>query len=263
MVNLIKYYETEKEIFYLLSDENQALVTIPKDLNNNIKVFMSFKDKDFKNINEEERKNIINEMKEVKENIKENSIIIDMFTLQNNLEDNNAFAFSNELNNIKQVVNTIYNTLLQNGNVKKEDFVKKVELISLDNKYDNFINWLSMQNPNKFHKYDYQQILEKKKSEEELFLQKTQTSIFRKDEIKPIIESLSIGMPQLTNNSNTPVSSQYNSEENINKTFVPKTLSLKPDQNSKNAGFINWTTTLFILTISLIIGIVTSILILK
>lgn len=263
MVNLIKYYETEKEIFYLLSDENQALVTIPKDLNNNIKVFMSFKDKDFKSINEEERKNIINEMKEVKENIKENSIIIDMFALQNNLEDNNAFAFSNELNNIKQVVNTIYNTLLQNGNVKKEDFVKKVELISLDNKYDNFINWLSMQNPNKFNKYDYQQILEKKKSEEELFLQKTQTSIFRKDEIKPIIESLSIGMPQLTNNSNTPVSSQYNNEENINKNFVPKTMTLKPNQNSKNAGFINWTTTLFILTISLIIGIVTSVLILK
>ena len=56
MNNLMKCFENEVNTFYSLNE--QGLVTIPKELNNNIKVFVTFKD----SINNEERPKIMKEM---------------------------------------------------------------------------------------------------------------------------------------------------------------------------------------------------------
>lgn len=255
MTNLTKYYETANENVFIINSNRQALASVPKNLNNNIKIFLTFKDNSFQNMNDTDRNSLFYEIQEVSQKITDNSssgIYITAFLNDQIINDDRENSYSTELNKIKNIVNCVYNKLLIDGQIKKGDVIKRLELVYTDSKYNGFINWLCLQNPKKYHAVSYQNIINDKKSENRngVFINNNSASIFNEpnkqstmmgmqSNMRPINESLSIGTPQ-----NLP---------NFSKTLIKST-----PNNHGNAAFIKWYTSVFILVICLIIGVVVS-----
>lgn len=280
MDNLMKFSETESDIIYMI-DNNQGLVSIPKDLKNNIKVFMMFGDS---NISEEERNKIVNNISEVSKRINDNDddgICIVTFINSDVTNTNDAIIYTEELNRIKMLVNNIYNKLLAEGKFTKDNFVKKIELLYTDLKYKNFMDFLCLQNPSKFHANSYQELMNeviRENSNSNMDNTNTTTvnntpvsnasnnyvnnnvtypsqfdsntdyinntnSLAKPNSVEPINEGLSIGS----------VPFEY---QNLNNKTLVKT---KPN----NAAFIKLPTIIFIIAMSLVIGITISVSLLK
>ena len=314
MNNLSIFKETESEIIYKVQDEIQGLVSVPKDLKNNIKVFMMFGNNINDNLDKENEliSNLTNVSKKI--NIGEDDgVCIVAFVDSNVLSSENAFTYTNQLNNIKNLVNKIYNMLLRDGKFTKNNFIRKIELLSPDDKYKTFMDFLCLQNPSKFHVSSYQEIMSKgpefveevnnnifMTSLEENFSQNKTTELDTNNsnvisqnnlmESKPIelttnnntitqsttptyvTEKLSINnvpyFPNVNQNFNSDNSSGGGPSMNdgynpsVNSLSNPKTLVKKLPTNS-NAAFIKWPTIVFILTMSLVIGIALSLYLLK
>lgn len=269
MNNLTFLEETENTTIYVVEDELQGLVSIPKDLNNNIKVYMAFE----KNKNE-----FISKMKEITKTINNNQDGILIITIiKNNI---NEIDYPNILAKIKNLVNKIYNDILKEKKVTKENFIKKIEFLSSEEEYNNLINWLCLQNPNKFH-LNNQKLMNTKILNEttrgEILTQnieKITISPFSQpinnlnntngteNNLEPITEKLTIGSFTPTiNNSSFPkneTTNNVNQPEEVNK----KKLLRVPDHHN-NAAFIKLPTIIFVLIMSLVIGITFSISLLK
>ena len=272
MSNLSKFHENDKDIFYTLNGENQGFVSIPKDLNNNIKVFMIFKSS---NLQGNERNKLMSDMNNITRMINtgnDDGICIISLIENSFLENENVVSYGKELIRIKKLVNTIYNELLGNGNLKRENFIKKLELLSLDNRYNDFINWLCMQNPSKFHFVSYQELVNNynQNVHGNVFINKNVTTIFNdpnmasvQANVIPTQESLSIGTPRLPDNFNDTSSgggpAKNNDQYTMNNVKVKKLVKNPPTSH----GFIKWYTTLFILLASLAIGITISVVLVK
>jgi len=269
MNDLIKFYENENDTTYTInSNGQQGLVSIPKVLNNNIKVFMFFKDS---LLRDDEKQQLMFDIQAISQKInKDNDEGMLIVSLMSNdfLINEDEMMRQKELENIKNLVNNIYNKLLSDGKLRKENFVKKIELISLDSKYNNFVNWLCSQNPSKFHNVSYQELLKKednKDMQNSVFINQNVANIFNEpnrqstmmgmqSNVKPISESLSIGTPKIENINQNGQYFGYSGNLANPKTLVRK----MPNNNNNNAAFIKWYTTLFILVLSLVVGIAIS-----
>ena len=164
MNNLVKFHETESDTIYMIQDKMQGLVDVPHDLKDNIKLFMIFKDNTIESLQENERQSLISEMINFSKNINndsEDGLFVVAFIEDSILTNVNAFTYSEELYKIKSLVNNIYNKLLGEGKVRKENFIKKVELLYSDERYKTFMDWLCLQNHSKFHANNYQELLNK------------------------------------------------------------------------------------------------------
>jgi len=267
MNNLMKYYVTETGIIYIINSDSQGLASVPKDLKDDIKVFLIFKDSSLQVLQPQDRNQLITEMQEISKKINSNNnngIFIVTFLEDEVLKSENAFTYYKKLGDIKKIVNIIYNKLLGDGSVTKDNFIKKVELIMADDRYNSFINWVCLQNPSKFSSISYQELLKNYDiaSHSDIFINQNAASIFNEpnrqssmmamqSNVKPINESLSIGTPR-----NIPT--------NVNRQYVaPKTLVRTLPNNRGSAAFIKWYTALFILLASVVIGICISIVLVK
>jgi len=266
MNDLINFYENDTDILYSLTGAHQGLVSIPKDLKNDIKVFLIFKDS---LLQEPERRKLISDLQTISKSInKDNDAIILVSLMPNNfLLNENIVSYGMELTKIKKSVNMIYNKLLGEGKFKKENFIKKVEILSLDNKYKDFSNWLCMQNPGKFHLTDYNLLVKPNipKKQSDVFSSQNSASIFNEptnqatmmgihSNTKANEQSLSIGNPNLAGlNFSTDPNAQRIHQKNLVRNYP----------NNNNAAFIKWYTTLFILLASIVIGVIVSLVLIK
>ena len=267
MNNLLKFKETNYEIIYMIEDDTQGLVSVPKDLKNNIKVFMLFGDN---NSSSEEKNNLSNTISEISKRINidnENGLCIVAFLNNYAINSGDAISYTTELNKLKILVNNIYNKLLGNGNLTKENFIKEIQLLCNNDKYKNFIDFLCLQNPSKFHLNNYHELMSKTIVDNSInnasnnynissFYNNANT-IAQPRNTEPINESLSIG--------NVPINYQYHSDVSsgggpANNITNSKTLVKKLPNN---AAFIKLPTIILIVVMSLVIGIVISISLLK
>lgn len=259
MTDLVKISENETDVIYII--DKQGMVVIPKNLTNNINFFMFFNEYTSQ---ENERANLINNMnsfiRTVNQNEK-NSILLVSFLESQSISLSSAYTIV--FDNVKKFVNTVYNILLSKGNLRKENFIKRIELLTFNNAYNQFANWLCLQYPAKFRFAGYQFNVSKndnlKKSD--MFISNNSANIFNEptrqstmmgmqSNIRPVDESLSIGTPKIENISNTNMQTiRYNNNSYFN--------------NHGNAAFIKWYTALFILLVSLVIGIGISIVFVK
>lgn len=278
MNNLVKYYEAETNVVYMIN--NQGVVSIPKVLEDNIRIFMTFKS----NYEGQDKNKLMFDIQEISKKINQNntnSIFILSFVSDEILKNESVYNYSKVLEEIKRSVNIVYNNILRRGTLKKESFVKKIELFSLDIKYNSFINWLCLQNPSKFQIFNHSQLVnnDKFKNQSNVFINNNTASIFNEpnrqsimvamqSNIKPISESLSIGTPKIDNTNDSsgggPINAGgqyfgYSSDAISNQKTLVKTLP----NNHGSAAFIKWYTTLFILLISLAIGIAISVVLVK
>lgn len=275
MDELVRYFETGTNSIYVLDDDNKSLISVPKDLADNIKVFMIFKDK---SLQEQNRNYFINEIYGIARmvnNSNNDALFIVNFVNNNVLNSPSENTYGEELDKIKGLVNNVYNKLLKDGTAKREKFIKKVHLVSLDARYNPFINWLCVKNPSKFRVAYSTKVStnintsDNEKSKIDVFINQNSANIFNEpnrqssmmvmqSNLKPISESLSIGAPTNLNYANS------NSEQYNNKKIVKqKTLVKKLPNNHNNAAFIKWYTTLAILLFSIVFGIFISVVLVK
>lgn len=272
MNNLIKLQANETGTIYILDEKLQGLVSVPNDLKNSIKVFMLFKASTEKEIDKDK---VINEILEVSRQInlgEDNGICIVTF-MNNNLSDSNALTYANELNNIKGFVNKIYNSLLRDGKLTKENFVKRLELLYKDDEYKSFIDFLCIQDSDKFHSNSYDELINKKISESPAISNLNNSnlsnqvvnpvdnndiinnsSIITPTNISPVNETLSIGNIPINHQSTENDTSGGPSNNISNNKLLVKT---KPN------AFIKLPTVILILLMSFVIGISFSLYFLK
>lgn len=279
MYDLIRFFENENYTMYTLSVNGQVFVSVPKNLKNSIKTFMFFKDS---MLPEHEKNKLMSDIQSIYDRINndnESGILIVSLFDSNFLMNENVINYGKELVKIKNIVNSIYNKLLSESEVKKENFVREVKLLTFDNKYRDFSSWLCMQNPARFQSMGYHELfpIEEKNKKTEYFTNQSTASIFNEpnsqstmmgmqSNIKPIEASLSIKTPKFEDNSGSgggPSNSggQYNNYTNqmTNQKILVKTLP----HNHGNAAFIKWYTALFILLASLVVGITVSLVLVK
>lgn len=278
MNDLMKLRETESDTIYMIESDMQGLVSVPKKLQNNIKVFMMFG-----NNNNENQNKLLEDISIVSKQINSNNdegLCIIAFISSEILTTNNAITYTRELNRIKELVNSIYNKILKEHKLTKENFVKKIELLYSDERYKDFMDFLCLQNPNKFHTSSYQELVSKttqsdtssnnKDLETTQVLPRAYTNQFvvsdnynqvvtQPNNVTPIAEKLSIGNAQINQYSSDNSESGGPSNSNIEN----KTLTRTIPTNHGNAAFINLTTIILILIISLVIGISFSIYVLR
>ena len=289
MNNLLKLYENQYDTIYVVNDKIQGLVDIPKNLKNNIKLFMIFKDDNLDKLHETEKQKLITEIINTSKKINSNNdegLFVVAFIEDNILTNTNAFTYTNELYKIKSLVNNIYNKLLSEGKLKKENFIKKVELLYSDNRYKNFMDWLCLQDSSKFHANSYQELLNNNNTlqtppviqpninnnmsiESKMTLNNTQQinnnisiqNVTQPNNTTPITETLTIGSVKPSQIYNDTTSSGGGPSNQFigqsNQLAKPKILVKTLPKN--NAAFINWSTIIFILTMSFVIGISLSI----
>ena len=261
----MKINENEANVIYKLNGNQQGIFSVPKHLNNNIKVFMFFCDNKLEYSDQNKLISSIQSISSTLNKDEDNGICIISFVDSDFLKNQNVVGFGNQFIKTKKLVNTIYNYLLKDGNVQKENFIKKVELISFDNNYTAFIDWLCSQNPSKFHSFDYQSLFVQKNNtniQKGVFINNNEASIFNEPTkqsamtasqtgIKPITQSLSIGNPKFENNYN-PSNNQYSGYNN--QAINQKQLVRIPPNNHGSSAFIKWYNVLLILGLSLVIG---------
>lgn len=284
MNNLIKLQENDNNTVYILDEKLQGLVSVPKDLKNNIRVFMLFKDNVEKELDKDK---VINEILEVSKKInlgEDNGICIVAF-MGKTLSDNNAIAYANELNNVKDFVNKIYNSLLSEGKLTKENFIKKLELLCNHDKYKNFIDFLCLQDPEKFYSNSYDKLMTKK-NQDNLDVQTTVTSNLNNQLTEPVVNNVT--SHNILNQQNVDLINNATMAAPINVTPITETLSIGnipnnyqntestsgggPSNNISNNNvlvrtkpnaFIKLPAVIFILVMSLVIGISVSLYFLK
>lgn len=273
MNNLMTLQENENSTIYILQEKLQGLVSVPKDLKNNIKVFLLFKDSAEK---ENDTDKVVNEVLEVSKQInlgEDNGICIVAF-MSNNLSDNNAITYATELNNIKDFVNKIYNSLLRTGNLSKENFVKKLELLYQEDKYKNFVDFLCLQDSGKFHSNSYSELMNKEVKNSSVIQNEDSSSLNNSTfvpnkqdnetinngsmvaptSVQPVTETLSIG--SVPNSFYHPEDSSGGGPSNVisnNKVLV----------KTKPNAFINLPAVILILVMSLVVGVSVSLYFLK
>lgn len=280
MYDLIRFFENENYTMYTLSVNGQVFASVPKNLKGNIKTFMLFKDSI---LQEQEKNRLMSDMQAIYNRINTNDesgiLIVSLFD-SNFLMNENVVTYGKEFVKIKNIVNSIYNKLLSDGEVKKENFVREVKLLTFDSKYKDFSSWLCMQNPSRFQSMGYYELFpvqeESKKSE--FFTSQNTASIFNEpnsqstmmgmqSNIKPIEASLSIKTPKFEDISSSggggPVNSGGQYVNYTNQISNQKKLVKTLPHNHGNAAFIKWYTALFILLASLIIGITVSLILVK
>jgi len=265
MSNLLKFNENETDIIYMINSELQGLVSVPKDLNTNIKVFILFKNSKENIQGIDSLSNEILEISRKINNANDNGICIAAF-MENALSDGNAITYTNELNKVKSLVNTVYNALLKEGKFTKDNFIKKLELLSKEDNFKNFIDFLCLLDPSKFHANSYQDLMSKNAQENtvnnpNMNIQANNATnnvgMFTQNNIQPVAGNIPIG--------GTPMNYQYNGDtsggggpsNNIsnNKILVKKL--------PHNAAFIKLPAVILILIMSLVIGISFSVYLLK
>lgn len=268
MANTTKIYENQSDVVYALNSDLNGIFSVPKDLENNIKVFMIFGNNPQ---NENDRNNVVQKMLRISKNINTaNNVGLSIVAFVDNdiLLDNTTNSYEKSVAKIKNLVNEIYNKLLAEGNYTKSNFIKVVELLYEDDRYINLINYLCTHNSKKFHAIRYQDIMSNSSLNENVSTNnlnssstsnnlnslKDFTSSFgvnnsfssQQPTVQPISETLSIGsyVPYYDDTS-----SSGGPSNSIDKTKV----LVKKLPN--NAAFIKISTVLLILIISLVIGI--------
>lgn len=147
MENAVKIKELENSNIYVINDDKLGTyyLLLPKKIISDIKIFMVFDNDDDVNI---QNKLEVYGNKVDKDNITE---ILLMVRDKDNLLSNGN-NYESEFIRIKGIVNTVYNFLISN-NINKELFIRKIELIDDEGKYNDFIDWLVMVNSKRFTKY--------------------------------------------------------------------------------------------------------------
>jgi len=266
MANTTKIYENQSDVVYALNSDLNGIFSVPKDLENNIKVFMIFGNNPQ---NENDRNNVVQKMLRISKNINtaNNAGLSIVAFLDNDiLLDNTTNSYEKSVAKTKNLVNEIYNKLLAEGNYTKSNFIKVVELLYEDDRYINLINYLCTHNSKKFHAIRYQDIMSNSSLNENVSTNNLNSSSTsnnlnsqnsystlgsfdynnNQSTVQPVSETLSIGsyVPYYDDTSGSGGPS--NSIEK-NKVLVKKL--------PKNAAFIKISTVLLILVISLVIGI--------
>lgn len=211
---------------YSGSDSNNMVyyVSVPNNLNNFLRFFIMFKSEDeLKNSDE-----VIKNMSKVNRDIDDanySEILIFSELNAKNIEDTSKYV--NELDRIKGIVNDVYNTLLRNG-LGKDLFVRKIEVIVSNELHRKFLNWVNLQNDEKFHLINMPALGKTFESSviDDLFL----------SERKAIF----------VDNESNDVSDKPLNNDNLN-----------------NSGMVKWFGIVFILLFSLVIGVVISVFLLK
>jgi len=169
MNGLVKYHETESDSVYSIESDIQGLVSVPKELKDNIKIFLMFRDsKNKDNDNDNDKNNTINEMNDVSKNINkngENGLCIVAFIDGDVLVTDNVFTYTELLNKIKELINIIYNNVRNEKNLSVDNFIKKVELLYEDEKFKDLMDFLCLQDPSRFHANSYQDIVKNNTSQ--------------------------------------------------------------------------------------------------
>jgi len=270
MDDLMKYYETSSDVTYVLDDQDQGLVFFPKNLTNHVKIFSIIKDK---SLFEYHRNNLINEFLYISKMINNgnnDAIYVMSFIKSDFLSSGNIEDYSKELDKIKKHVNIAYNSLLREENLKRENFIKKIQLVSLDIRFTNFINWICQKNPNKFRAVNYQALVNSTPTRKEqpksssMFINNNSANIFSEptrqsamtaamqSNGRPVKESLSIGTPRFDSYYTGSSSSGGGGPKNSFNNAKTKTLVKKRPIGGQ--GFIKWPTIVFILLMTLLIS---------
>lgn len=204
---------------YSSNDSNgmSYYVSVPNNLNSFLRFFIMFK-------NENDLKDsdgVIKSMSKVNKNIDDinYSEILIFSELSDEIE---ASSYVNELARIKEIVNDIYNTLLKNG-LRKDLFVRKIEVIISNELHRKFLNWVSLQNKDKFHL------------------------------INMPVDGVNINYNVIDDLFISDRKSIF--IENTDNNVVTKSLN---NNGLGNSGVVNWVVIGFILIFSLVIGIVIS-----
>lgn len=207
---------------YSGSDSNNMVyyVSVPNNLNNFLRFFIMFENGDELMKSDE----VIRNMSKVNRDIDDanySEILIFGELNSKNIEDTSKYV--DELNRIKGIVNDVYNTLLRNG-LGKELFIRKIEVIVSNELHRKFLNWVNLQNDEKFHLINMPtgKVLEGSVIDD-LFL----------SERKAIF---------VDNESND---------------VLPKPLN---NDGLNNSGMVKWFGILFVLLFSLVIGVIISVL---
>lgn len=274
MANTTKIYENEIDVVYTLNSDLYGMFSVPKDLDNNIRVFMMFGNNPQ---NENDRNSVVERILKISKNINSNNndgLCIVAFLDNNILANNDSILYEKSVAKIKNLVNEIYNKLLAQGNYTKSNFIKKVELLYEDNKYLDFINYLCAHNPEKFHANSYQEIMNNNSLGENIYTNNLNSSLTgdnlisqagystpvsfgvnnNQSTVQPVSETLSIGS-YIPYYDDTSGSGGPSNSVDKNKVLVKKL--------PKSAAFIKISTVLLILVLSLVIGIGFSIYLLR
>lgn len=268
MANTTKIYENQYDVVYALNSDLNGMFSVPKNLENNIKVFMMFVNNPQ---NESDRNGVVDKLLRISKNVNtgnNNSLSIVVFFNNDILLDNSVSSYERSISKIKNLVNEIYNNLLAEGIYTKSNFIKVVELLYEDDRYINLINYLCSNNPKKFHANRYQTIMSNSSLNENVSTNNLDSSStsnnlnslkeftissgfnnnFSSQQpiVQPISETLSIGS-YVPYYDDTSGSGGPSNNINNNKVLVKKL--------PKNAAFIKLPTVLLILIISLVIGI--------
>lgn len=232
MDNLIKYQEDDYGIIYSYLD---SFISVPNNIRDNIKLCLSF---------EKNQTDLVNSMNKYR--INGNILFL---TITNNI---NEVDYINELSRIKRLVNQVYNLVLKEKKLSRDNFIRKIEILNNGNNKD-FVNWLCEHYSNKFYKNDMQ--VENVFSNNDVIFNTPKTDTVNNVPVvnssyTPTDEKLSIGEidPIYKTLSNT------NSSQN-NGGFYRS--------SNNNAAFIKLPMIMFVLVLSTIIGLAISIFMLK
>lgn len=232
MDNLIKYQEDDYGIIYSYLD---SFISVPNNIRDNIKLCLSF---------EKNQTDLVNSMNKYR--INGNILFL---TITNNI---NEVDYINELSRIKRLVNQVYNLVLKEKKLSRDNFIRKIEILNNGNNKE-FVNWLCEHYSNKFYKNDMQ--VENVFSNNDVIFNTPKTDTVNNVPVvnssyTPTDEKLSIGEidPIYKTLSNT------NSSQN-NGGFYRS--------SNNNAAFIKLPMIMFVLVLSTIIGLAISIFMLK
>lgn len=132
MNELVKYQTDDYGIIYNYLD---FFISVPNNIQNNIKLRLSF---------EKDQTELVNSMNKYR--TKDDNVLF--LSVTNDINNND---FIDELTKIKKIVNDIYNLILKEKHLTKNNFIKKIELIDNGNNPE-FVKWLCEYYPNRFYK---------------------------------------------------------------------------------------------------------------
>ena len=215
MDKLVKISESDNNTIYQLGNN---VVSICKKFKGQIEVYLSIEAKDSNTVEKLTNNNIPNSIH---------------FSYSPSIDITND-NYQVLLNDIKSMINNVYNTLLKSDVLNRDSFVRCVQIIN-DNSNNDFYNWLCSNNPNKF---------------------KIVNTFERNNQPQNISP---ITYPNGSDNSSGGGFTNSNNEQSINN---PKVL-VKTLPTTHNTGFINYYAIIFVLLMCFIVGMVISLSLLK
>ncbi len=247
MANLNKLSENEINTIYGIQDNNTlGIVLIPKNLKNDIDFYMTFNTTYDNNFFISDKTISMIKKNSAKFN---NEKLILMYFVDRNMLINKDY--NSIFENIKLFVNTIYNNLMENENISKERFNKKIFLLHRQKEHDNLINWLGKNCSSKFISDFYEN-----KTVDNVN-NSINDNIFYMEDYNYLPKFLNDNDSTGNGPVNFGNSSEYEMKSTKHKTLVKK--PFKPH----NAAFISLNTTILILCFCFITGIMLSILLIK